>query len=224
MPPVAPPVGIPNSEAGQPNKPDRFFSRVPGSTYVFGDGTRVIFAHGYLDLSEELFPGVFHNMAYKDHPDNGKPRYKAYKDELDRLVKEGNPLIFTQETVSNLQDLPRPEMNARSEAEIARQDQNLRRIAQTSGGAVETGERNTGDFDPNKSTVDTDLQSRMFAPRPETTGTRNVEAIRAAAAARTQNTTPATDPATRPGTPQKRPEQFTPPVVKKIDDNTKPKP
>lgn len=222
MPPVTPrPVGIPDTQAGQENKPERFFSRVPGSTYVFGDGTRVIFAHGYLDLSEELFPGTFHNLAYKDHPDNGKPRYKAYKEELDRLVKEGNPLIFTQETVSNLQELPRPEIQARSEAEIARQDQNLRRIAQTSGGAVETGERNVGDFDPNKSTVDTDLQARMFAPRPEAQGTRSVEAIRAAAAARTQNTTPRTDPATRDGRPQTRPEQFTPPVNKIIDDNTK---
>jgi hypothetical protein len=166
----------------------RYYSRVPGSAFIFADGTRVIFAHGFLDVSPNIFPGEFRNMSFKDHPDNGRPRYEAYCEELDRLVGEGNPLIFTQETVQKLQELPKPTQNAQAEAEIARQDQALRSIARVGGGAVETGELNKpGVVNPNESTVDTDLQKRMFAARPPVVGpgAKTVEQIKQEAAQRT---------------------------------------
>lgn len=151
----------------------RYMSSVPGSTFIFADGTKANFVHGHLDVNAEAFPGKFLNQTLKDHPHNGRLRYLVYQEELDQLVKEGNPLIFTQETVRNLQKMDEVkkevEQSAKSEQSILAGDAALRSSAASLGKQVaERGELNKGDLggsDSNSSTVDRGLQDVILAPR-----------------------------------------------------------
>lgn len=146
----------------------RFFSKVPGASFVFPDGTKVTFDHGFLDIDEKKFPGIIvsANPQFK-LADDGKPRAEAYAAELDNMCKMGNPLFFTQGTVKNLQDVGKEiredvTNSARSEHDIAITDSAMRAVA----GRV-SGDVNNGPLKVEGSTVDPALQAVVFAPRPD---------------------------------------------------------
>lgn len=148
----------------------RFYAKIPGSAFIFSDGTRAVFAHGFLDLSEQHFPGVYKFPDPKIHDvRNGRKKWEVYMEELETLIQEGNPMIFTQETVKNVQDLPKiqADQNAYSEAAISAQDAVI--AASARGKMVATGDQNDGVVrtaapnDVNVSTVDPGLQSAMLA-------------------------------------------------------------
>lgn len=172
----------------------RFYSKIAGARYIFPDGTSVIFAYGFLDVTEKTFPGVVvsPNPQFK-LKDEGRPRYLAYQEELERLATEGNPLIFTQNTVKNLQTVGEEykvesAKKAKSEVEIAAHDQAMR---QAGVAGRETGDVNKGSLgggDPNSSTIDPALQAQVFAPRtgPGAEAISRAQQLRAEAAARLQ--------------------------------------
>lgn len=155
----------------------RFLSKIPGSTYTFTDGHKVIFAHGFLDVNPENFPGVFNfsnPISHDKHPMNGKPKWEVYAEELNDLVINRNPLIFTQETYKLSEPLPKIEAdkNAHSEASVASAETNLRNAAGKNG--VTTGDANngavvTGGGDVNQNTVDPMLQ-KVVLGNAHTTG------------------------------------------------------
>lgn len=170
----------------------RFFSKIAGAAYVFGDGNKVVFAHGFLDVTPQTFPGTFQNPnpSVVDRR-NGKSKFEVYLAELTELVSEGNPLIYTQETVKTSEPIPRldADKNARSEMEISTQD---RALMNASGGNVKvTGDVNVGTgvagapTDVNSSTVDQRLQNEVLATRPAIGpgAMSKADEIRAAAAA-----------------------------------------
>lgn len=181
-------------KVGEDSFKKRYFSRIPGAHYTFPDGHQIHFLYGYFDFDSSKFPGKFMSTL-KEHPLNGQPKWKIYFDELEYLVTSGNPLVFDQNTVAQDFKLPKeldPSLNARSEAEIARQDGAIL----NSGKRVnETGDVNKGSYgggDVNASTVDHELaavvlgKGNIVGP-----GASKADQIKAAAAARTQQATTA---------------------------------
>lgn len=153
----------------------RYFSRVPGSAFVFSDGTRAVFAHGFLDVNVKNFPGEYRvsnpNPNAENMKNNGRSACVVYREELDELCAKGNPLIFTQDNVKQLEPLPsyakEATQAARSEAEIAGADAALRNagIQGRVSGDVNDGKAVIDGGDPNKSTVDPMIQTAMLAAR-----------------------------------------------------------
>lgn len=170
-------------------QPKRYFSKVPGSVYTFPDGVQVQFLHGKFDFDPKDFPGSFISNNEK-HPLNGKSSAEVYFDELEYLVKNNNPLIFEQGKLPDGLTLPAgldPSKNAQSEANIQRVD------AALAGKGHETGDLNKGSSstsDVNASTLDRELQQVVLGSSSAIgPGASKVDQIRAAAAARSHQTT-----------------------------------
>lgn len=153
----------------------RYYAKVPGAGYIFTDGVKAIFAHGFLDVNEKTFPGeyVFPNpqLDPKGAKNTGRPAWQVYREELDALVEKGNPLIFTQETIGRSEPIPSFAADAakaaKSEAEIAASDAALRNsgVQVVASGDVNNGV--TGSTDPNKSTVDPQIQAALLNSRAD---------------------------------------------------------
>lgn len=172
----------------------RYFSKIPGSKYIFQDGSEIIFHHGRHDFNPDDYPGPFISQSEK-HPLNGQPKAKVYQDELEYLCKSGNPLIFDQGNIPvdiKLPDRLDPTRNAQSEANVQRQDAALR----TAGKVVEMGEVNSGGdgrpSDPNVSAVDPALQAALFNSKTTGHGASKIEQLKAAALDRQNHQTSVT--------------------------------
>jgi len=172
--------------------PKRYFSRVPGATYIFQDGHQIFFNHGRFDFDAADYAGTFLSGNEK-HPLNGQVKWKVYQDELEHLVKTKNPLIFDQGNLPTDLQLPKeldPTRNAQSEASIQAIDATMR----ASRNIRETGDVNQSAqagqvTDVNQSTVDITLQKAVLSPKMTGPGANSaVDAARAAAAARLATT------------------------------------
>lgn len=144
----------------QPTK-KRYFSKVPGATFIFPDGVTVMFTHGFYDFDPEKLPGKYIGNS-KEDPRNGQDLAEVYFNEIETLVRNGNPMFFDQGTMP--QALPQFPQNAKSEAEIAAAEQVLAKV-----NGVVTGDPNTapsgGTSDVNSSAVDPNLKNIVFAAK-----------------------------------------------------------
>lgn len=149
-------------------KAKRYFSKVAGAHYTMPDGFQIFFHHGFYDFNPEKFKGekvAISIMNGNMHPAHGQDRAEVYQAELEYLVNSGNPLIFDQEhagvIVQAMPDALNPSRVAKSEAEIAAQDQRLATLAGRVTG--ESDNVNDGQItDPNASTVDAALRNVVF--------------------------------------------------------------
>jgi hypothetical protein len=147
----------------------RYFSKVPGAKFIFPDGFEIQFLHGHYDFDSEQHVGTVNIPAMNAqlHQAHGRPKADVYFEELEHLVKSGNPLIYDPEHLTGVAQVLPPELdptkNAHSEASIARVDASLANVK----GRV-LGELNpagTGaPSDVNASTVDANLQKQVFKP------------------------------------------------------------
>jgi hypothetical protein len=173
------------------NRTFRYFSKVAGSMFHFPDGFSIQFAHGFFDLKEEDYEGkIFQVNTINNNPphhNNGKPAFVAYKEELDAIIKAGNPLFYIQGTqpeplpkVRDSRGREGADANAKSEAELAASEAIARGLPGKETGDVNAGATRTG---VNESTVDVGLQAALLAEKaPANAGAARLAAIRAAAA------------------------------------------
>ena len=166
----------------------RYFSKIAGSQFIQPDGHVMLFAHGFFDFKPEEYQGVFILTGVgQNDPRNGKDRADVYQAELEMVLKQkgGNPLIYDQSQVQQLDKLPTPippiAQNAKSAEEIAKQDSSLAGTRHKESGDQNTGTISVGGSDPNSSTIDHNLRNKVadFAK-----GDSKAEQLRAAAVAR----------------------------------------
>lgn len=159
-----------NAKAARPFEVTRYFSKVAGSKFIFGDGFEIYFYHGFYDLKEQDFvqekflPNTLNDQT---DPRAGMNKYQVYKKELDDLIKKGNPLLYVQGTQPEALPSMGADRSARTDAEVAQADNQLRRSVAE---GVETGDANKGSIglsDVNASTVDSSLKGMVFAERPQ---------------------------------------------------------
>jgi hypothetical protein len=139
----------------------RYYARVPDSRFVFSDTQEAIFLHGFVDINERTAPGKFQGLT-KEDPNNGRPKYKVYQEELDAILGR-NPMIFIQDKLP--EKLPEVPQNAKSEAAIAAEDSALLKVAGIDKVVVQqqVGPAGSGaPTDVNMSTADPEL-SKAFA-------------------------------------------------------------
>lgn len=165
--------------------PKRYYSKVSGARYIMPDGQEILFIGGRYDFHPDNFPGHFTAATFNNQTDprNGQSKAKIYQDELEHLVKTGNPLIYDADHASNfvasnsLPPLLDPTKNAQSEAQIQATDSRLPK-------GVVTGDLNVAAnpgtvSDPNASTASPDLQ-QMFAKAAGHAGAERIAALKAA--------------------------------------------
>lgn len=163
----------------------RYFSKIAGSKFIFPDGREIYFNHGFYDLKEEDFVGQVCNInsVNGQAPDSrhGKPLYQVYREELDGLIKVGNPLLYVQG--SQPEPLPsfEADKSAKTEGEVATAEARMRGLQSTEMGELNKGV--VGITDPNASTVDPSLRGLVLAERkPVGTESLSAGAARIAAA------------------------------------------
>ena len=142
----------------------RYYAKVPDSRFVFSDMQEAIFLHGFVDINERTAPGKFQGLS-ADNPNNGRPKYQVYQEELDAILGK-NPMIFIQTKLP--EKVPEVAQNAKSEAAIAAEDAALVKVAgadhiqvQQQIGPVGGG----APSDPNASTADPAL-TQVFSSVP----------------------------------------------------------
>lgn len=173
----------------------RYFSRVPGSKYTFADGHTIEFAFGRFDFDPEDFEDMFSVIlpAGQRHPFEGRTKAEAYYNELEYLVRTGNPLVFLQggNPIPNLPQGLNPAGNAVAESDLVSAESLLRR----GGNIRETGDPNVGGgsgmaTDVNTSTVDRGLQDIILAPKATGPGAERIKQLRESAAQTQNSNTP----------------------------------
>lgn len=171
-----------------------YYSKVPGSTYTFQDGHQIQFLHGRFVFNPDNYQDTFLSQSDK-HPLNGKLKADVYFNELEHLVRTGNPLIFDQGTLP-IAAIPEgfdAARNALSEAARAEQDQALAKVNHREMGELNISPAGAAGVvtGVNESTVDRDLQNTILAPKvtgPGAAGMSKAEQIKAEAAARLATT------------------------------------
>lgn len=117
----------------------RYYSKVAGARYVFRDGTEVVFAHGFADISNS-----------------------AYQEELNEILGK-NPMIYVEEKLP--EPLPKVQQNAVAEADLAAAEAAL--VGRNVRTAQEVGQVNVAaaskPSDVNASTVDPALKAELLS-------------------------------------------------------------
>lgn len=170
----------------------RYFSKVSGAKFIQPDGFEMFFTYGFYNFKVKDFGNEIYmaqgQQGDKD-PRNGKLKSEVYFGELEAVVNQrgGNPLFYTQEQVSTLDQAPLPIPNkipnqdgkltdisglGRSEAEIAAGDASLANTRHREVGELNRGPTQTN---VNESTADQSLRGHFG----------KAEEIRRAAEART---------------------------------------
>lgn len=168
------------------NRTFRYFSKVAGSKFIMPDGKELFFMHGFHDLKEADYRGQkFQGNTMQGHePDrrNGTSTFEVYKQELDALIKAGNPLLYIQG--SQPEPLPSvgADANAHTEGDVAKAESLLKNVTHREMGEVNRGPNQT---DVNTSTVDPNLQRQLLAESPAVAAARAAAATRNGAASGT---------------------------------------
>lgn len=164
-------------------KAQRYYSKIPGSKFIFPDGKEIFFNHGFFDLKPEDYVGekISINSVQGQERDkrDGKDKFTVYKDELDGLIKAGNPLLYVQGTQPEALPKMATDANAKSEADIIRASAAEKNVVGTT-----TGDKNTGIgglSDPNASTVDPELKAQVLANSGAAAAAK-IQALKTAAA------------------------------------------
>jgi hypothetical protein len=171
---------------------ERFFSKVPGSKFIFANGVEITFKHGFFDLKEHEHQEAFLILGNKEDPRNHQRCFDVYLAELNDLVAKGNPLIFKHGFMPPAMPSVGADRNARAEAEIMASELAARNVTGRVTGDVNAGPigaANTSDV--NSSAVDPALRDKLLGPSPTQVGPgktlqdiRNEAALRASAGAK----------------------------------------
>lgn len=141
----------------------RYLSTINFSRYVFSDGTEAHFPHNRLDVNEAMFPGRY--IGAKDNPQNGRPRWQVYQDELDAILGH-NPIIFVEKTLGSIAaENPIPPQNAATEAQVAADLLAAKALGSSGRTQQEVGAVGPGSglpTDVNASTVDPAIAAAML--------------------------------------------------------------
>lgn len=156
----------------------RYFSKVAGSKFIQPDGFEMFFTYGFYNFKVAHFKDEIYmaqgQQGDKD-PRNGKTKAEVYFNELEAVVNQrgGNPLFYTMEQVSSLDQAPVPIPTtipdqdgklvnisglARSEAEIAAGDAALANTRHREVGELNRGATQTN---VNESTADPALRGHF---------------------------------------------------------------
>lgn len=165
------------SEDSAVQKTKRYYSKIAGSRFIFGNGQEITFFFGRADIGPDMPGGMDiyqHTNPDGKHAVNGLQCWQVYQQELNAILgKQTN--IYLPEVMPI--DAPNVSQNAKSEAEIAAGEAALK-----AGSAVKT-QQEMGAFqgtgaptDVNQSTVDPAIRAAMMGNAVDST---NAEALAA---------------------------------------------